>query len=437
MSNSQYHPLSIKDNDNFNEYKKHIVGGVNSPVRAFGSVGGDPVIVASAKGAKIKDVHGKEYIDYVTSWGALILGHTDSRVNGAISEALERGSSYGCPTPTELELAKKIKSFFPSIELIRMVNSGTEATMSAIRVARAFTKRDKIIKFEGCYHGHSDYLLVKAGSGALTLGTPSSAGVPADFAKHTLVATYNDIESVKKLFNEYKNEIACIIVEPIAGNMGLVIPTPEFLHGLKSECDKNGALLIFDEVITGFRLGEHGGGVQELYGIKPDLTTMGKILGAGMPVGAYGGRADVMSLLSPMGGVYQAGTLSGNPLVMSAGLAVLDVLSAPGFYKKLNAKASVLHKLFSDNLKALGLKYYTDSIASMSCMFFTEKTVNSYATAMTSDSKRYAEFFHRMLKEGIYLAPSQFEVTFVSEAHSEADIEFTAKAHYNVLKDMM
>ncbi len=418
----------------FDEAKKYIPGGVNSPVRAFGSVGGEPYFVERAKGSKVYDTNGKEYIDYVCSWGPLILGHADEDVNKAIIGAVEKGSSYGAPTPSEIALAKKIVELLPSVEMVRMVSSGTEAVMSALRLARGFTGRDKIIKFEGCYHGHSDFMLVKAGSGLLTYGETSSPGVPADAAKNTIIAQYNDLDNVREIFNQNKGEIACLIVEPLAANMGLVLPQDNFLQGLRKLCDENGALLIFDEVITGFRLAP--GGAQQYYGINPDLTTMGKIIGGGLPVGAYGGRADIMKMISPLGAVYQAGTLSGNPLAMAAGLATLEKLSQPTFHKDLKAKSDKLYNAMRDNCKSLGLNYAFNTVESLGCLFFTDGEVKSYADAVKSDTSKYAKFFHGMLERGVALAPAQFEAMFVSSVHSDEDLEKTAKAHYETLKSL-
>ena len=416
----------------FEESKKFIPGGVNSPVRAYGSVGGDPVIVKSAKGSKIYSEDGKEYIDYIGSWGPMITGHADDDIINAVKHAAELGTSFGAPTKAELDIAKLICEMVPSVEMVRLVSSGTEALMSAIRLARAYTKRDKIIKFEGCYHGHSDSLLVKSGSGLLTFNEPSSPGVPEDFAKHTLIAQYNDIESVKKLISENKGQIACLLVEPVAGNMGLVLPKDGFLADLRKACDSDGILLLLDEVITGFRVAK--GGAQEYYGVMPDITTMGKIIGGGLPVGAFGARRELMEMMSPVGPVYQAGTLSGNPLATAAGITMLKKLSQPDFYKNLKAKSDILYDAMADNCKKLGLNYAFNRVESLACLFFTEGRVESFQDAMKSDTKKYAKFFHEMLNRGVNLAPSQFEAMFVSAAHTEEDLEKTAKAHYESLK---
>ncbi len=418
----------------FDEAKKYIPGGVNSPVRAFGSVGGEPFFVEKGKGSHIWDTDNNEYIDYVCSWGPMILGHCDNDVNNAVVTALSNGTSFGAPTIKEIEIAEKIVSMFPSVEKVRMVSSGTEAVMSALRLARGFTKRDKIIKFEGCYHGHSDFMLVKAGSGMLTFGQTSSPGVPQDAAKNTIIAQYNDLENVSEIFKQNKNEIACVIVEPVAANMGVVLPKAGFLEGLRKLCDENGALLIFDEVITGFRLST--GGAQKYFGINPDLTTMGKIIGGGMPVGAYGGRSEIMDMVSPSGPVYQAGTLSGNPIAVAAGLKTLEKLSSADFYSNLKATADKLWNGFKENFKKLGVNYAFNSIESLSCTFFTEGKVESYAYALKSDTKKYAAYFHNMLKRGVFLAPAQFEAMFISSAHSDEDIEKTIKAHYESIKEL-
>jgi len=417
----------------FEESKKYIPGGVNSPVRAFGSVGGDPLFIDRGKGSKICDVENREYIDYVCSWGPLIHGHADDDIIAEIEKVLKKGTTFGAPTELELILAKKVVDMVPSIEMVRMVSSGTEAVMSAIRLARGYTGRDKIIKFEGCYHGHSDSLLVKAGSGALTFGQPSSPGVPEDLAKHTLIADYNDLDSVKQIFLNNKNQIACVIVEPVAGNMGVVLPKEGFLAGLKEVCENEGALLIFDEVITGFRLAP--GGAQEYFGVIPHLTTLGKILGGGLPVGAYGGKREIMEKISPVGPVYQAGTLSGNPLAMAAGIANLNKLNE-GFYEDLREKSNYLWEGFENNCRELKINYAFNKIESMACMFFTESKVESFKDALKSDTKKYAAFFHSMLKKGVYLAPSQFEAMFVSAAHTKEDLDKTIKAHYEVLKEI-
>lgn len=419
----------------FEESKKYIPGGVNSPVRAFGSVGGEPIFIKEAKGSKIVGTNSREYIDYVSSWGPMILGHADTDVVEAICSQAKKGTSFGAPTELELKLAKMVVELVPSVEMVRMVSSGTEAVMSAIRLARGYTKRDKIIKFEGCYHGHSDCLLVKAGSGALTFNQPSSPGVPVDFAKHTLVAQYNDIESVKKLFCDYKGEIACVIVEPVAGNMGVVLPKEGFLQGLRDITAENGALLIFDEVITGFRLSS--GGAQKYFNVMPDITTLGKILGGGLPVGAYGGRKEIMENVSPVGPVYQAGTLSGNPLAMAAGIKTLEKLSTPNFYENLKKKSEFLWSGFEENLKKLNVKFTLNTILSLGCLFFTDKKVESFQDAITSDVRLYGKFFHEMLKRGVNLAPSQFEAMFVSAAHTDDDLNYTIKAHYESLKEIL
>ncbi|MDR2401110.1 MAG: glutamate-1-semialdehyde 2,1-aminomutase [Deferribacteraceae bacterium] len=420
--------------DIFERSKRVIPGGVNSPVRAFRSVGGTPYFVSSAKGSKITDISGREYIDYVCSWGPMILGHAEESVISAIKSAADKGTSYGAPTVAEVELAELITEFIPSAESVRMVSSGTEAVMSAIRLARAYTSRDMFIKFEGCYHGHSDALLVKAGSGLLTFGTPSSPGVPADTTKNTLVASYNDLASVKKLFQEYPKKIACVIVEPVAANMGVVLPKDGFLQGLREICDKEGALLIFDEIITGFRLAK--GGAQEFFDVVPDITALGKIVGGGLPVGAYAGSKKIMNLISPEGPVYQAGTLSGNPLAMAAGIATLKKLKEKDFYKKLNTASEALFDGMLENGRALGYNFTLNHIGSLGSLFFTEKDVVGYESAVISDTAKYARFFHLMLDKAIAFAPAQFEAIFVSSAHSEADIENTLKAHYICLRNL-
>jgi glutamate-1-semialdehyde 2,1-aminomutase len=410
----------------FEEAQQLIPGGVNSPVRAFRSVGGQPRFIDRAKGARLYDLDGNAYIDYVLSWGPMILGHASPPVIGAIKKAAARGTSYGAPTELEVELARDIRAAVPSMQKIRLVSSGTEAVMSAIRVARGFTKRDGILKFEGCYHGHSDYLLAKAGSGMMTLGIPDSLGVPADFAKHTFTAPYNDIRSVREIMREQGEHIACIIVEPIAGNMGVVPPAPDFLSALRQLTLDHDSLLIFDEVISGFRV--HYGGAQTLYGITPDLTVLGKIIGGGLPVGAYGGRKEIMDLIAPAGPVYQAGTLSGNPLAVTAGLATLKQLRARNVYKKLEEQSAALEEGIGKEAKRAGIPLIQHRVGSMMTSFFASEPVVDWTSAKRSDTKRYGQFFHQMLEQGVYLAPSQFEAAFLSTAHTSADIENTIKA---------
>ncbi len=406
---------------------KFLPGGVDSPVRAFKAVGGTPFFVAKGKGSRIWDVDGKEYIDYVASWGPLILGHAHPEVVDFVTQAAQRGTSFGAPTELEVELARKVIEAVSSIEMIRFVNSGTEATMSALRLARGYTGRDKIVKFEGCYHGHVDYLLAKAGSGVLTFSLPGTPGVPQDFTKHTLLATFNNLDSVKRLFEQVGGEIAAIIVEPVMGNAGVIPPAPGFLEGLRSITQQHGALLIFDEVITGFRVAY--GGAQSLYGITPDLTCLGKVIGGGLPVGAYGGKREIMEHIAPLGPVYQAGTLSGNPLAMAAGLKTLDILSRPGTYKGLNEKAQILKSGIEDALQKKGIPGIVNRVGSMMCLFFTtEEKVASYTQALTSNTQRYSRYFWAMLDGGINLAPSQFEATFVSTAHTLKDIDRTLEA---------
>lgn len=411
----------------FERAKKRIPGGVNSPVRAFGAVGLTPRFIKSAKGSRIIDVDGVERIDYVCSWGPGILGHAHPRVIEKVQEACEDGLTYGAPTSREVELAELIYELMPSMEVSRLVSSGTEAVMSAIRVARGFTGRDKIIKFKGCYHGHSDGLLVKAGSAALTTSVPDSAGVPADFTKHTLVALYNDKDSVKKLFEANKEEIAAVIVEPVAANMGVVLPQNGFLEFLRDITKQYGALLIFDEVITGFRLGL--GGAQEYFRVKPDITTLGKIVGGGMPVGAYGGRREIMDMVSPVGKVYQAGTLSGNPIATAAGLETLRILKEDEtIYERLETKT----KFLADKVKEVAKDtVWVNQIGSLMSIFFTKRPVVDYESALSSDTEKYAEYFSYLLNQGIYVAPAQFEAMFMSAAHSEADIMATCQ----VMKD--
>ncbi|GAQ94638.1 glutamate-1-semialdehyde 2,1-aminomutase [Thermodesulfovibrio aggregans] len=418
-------------------YKKALTlmpGGVNSPVRAFKAVGGNPLFIAKAKGSKIYDVDGNEYIDYVLSWGPLILGHAHPAVVKALKKAVERGTSYGAPTELEIELAKLVKKAFPSIEKIRMVNSGTEATMSAIRLARGFTKRDKVIKFEGCYHGHVDGLLVSAGSGGATFGIPDSLGVPVSYTKETIVLPFNDIEAFRATLKEHGKEIACVILEPVIGNMGCILPRQEFLEALREETEKYEIVLIFDEVMTGFRVSF--GGAQSYFGIKPDLTCLGKVIGGGLPVGAYGGKKEIMSFVAPEGGVYQAGTLSGNPLAVSAGIETLKILSKASTYKKLDKIMQHLEEGLKDAAKRAGIKVKFYRAGTMFCTYFTETDVIDARTAKTSDTEKFKKFFWGMLERGVYIAPSQFEAGFISLAHTQKDIEKTVKAAYEVFKKL-
>ncbi len=410
-----------------------IPGGVNSPVRAFKSVGGQPVFINKGKGSRITDIDGNEYIDFISSWGPLILGHAYQPIVEAIQRTAELGTSYGAPTLLETEMAELIVSMVPSIEMVRMVSSGTEATMSAIRLARGVTGKNKILKFAGCYHGHGDSFLIKAGSGALTLGLPDSPGVPESIAKDTLTANYNDIASVEKIFTEYENQIAAIIVEPVAANMGLVLPEKGFLEGLRRITEEHGALLIFDEVITGFRLSP--GGAQQHYGVTPDITTLGKIIGGGLPVGAYGGKKSIMQQLAPTGPVYQAGTLSGNPLAMAAGLVMLKTLkNNPSIYQELERKAAKLEAGLKENLQKTGVKAVINRVGSLLTMFFTDlEKIESFEDVMKSDQGKYAKYFSLALEAGIYLAPSQFEATFISNAHSDEDIEKAIEASYQAM----
>lgn len=417
----------------FERAKKTIPGGVNSPVRAFKSVGGTPIFMTKGEGAYMIDADGNRYIDYIGSWGPFILGHSHPKVMEALQNTMKNhGMSFGAPTELEIELAEMITKVVPSIEMVRMVNSGTEATMSAIRLARGYTGRDKIIKFEGCYHGHGDSFLIKAGSGVLTLGAPDSPGVTQGTAKDTLNALYNNIESVRELVASNKGNVAAIIIEAVGGNMGVVPAKKEFLVQLRELCDKEGIVLIFDEVMTGFRVAL--GGAQSVYGIKPDLTTLGKVIGGGLPVGAYGGKKEIMQRISPLGDVYQAGTLSGNPLAMTAGLATLKVLAEENPYPELEKKAKFVEEGFKQNIEKLGIKLCQTRVGSMSCLFFTEQDVVDFATASTSDTQKYGIYFHAMLERGIYLAPSQYEAMFISIKHSEADLEKTVKANYEALE---
>ena len=411
----------------FEEASRYIAGGVNSPVRAFRSVGGEPVFIRRAKGAWLEAEDGRRFIDYVGSWGPMILGHAHPDVIAAVTRRAVDGLSFGAPTVIETELARRVTELVPSIELLRMVSSGTEATMSAIRLARGFTGRDRIVKFEGCYHGHSDSLLVKAGSGALTLGVPTSPGVPADLASHTVTLDFNDSGKLDECFNATGGTIACVIVEPVAGNMNCVPPVPGFLEHLRELCTRHGALLIFDEVMTGFRVAL--GGAQSLYGVRPDLTTLGKIIGGGMPVGAFGGRREIMERLAPLGPVYQAGTLSGNPVAMAAGLATLEAISRPGFHAALAATTGRLVGGIAAAASEAGVALATNHVCGMFGLFFTqEPKVLSYRQVMACDVARFRKFFHRMLDAGIYLAPSAYEAGFVSAAHGEAEIAATIDA---------
>ena len=411
----------------FDRAKAVIPGGVNSPVRAFGSVGMTPRFIAGAKGDRIRDVEGNEYIDYIGSWGPMILGHAHPAVLEAVAQAARDGLSFGAATEREVEMAELICNIVPSVEMVRMVNSGTEAVMSAIRAARGFTGRDKLVKFAGCYHGHTDAMLVKAGSGVMTQGLPGSSGVPQGCTRDTLTATYNDLGSVEALFEANPNEIAAVIVEPVGANMGVVLPEPGFLEGLRAICDANGALLIFDEVITGFRLQLDG--AQGFYGVRPDLTTFGKIIGGGMPVGAYGGRRDIMSMVAPTGPVYQAGTLSGNPVAMAAGLAQLKLLrDTPDLYAKLNRAGDEFFTTLDGILNDAGVPHCLNHVGSLGSVFFTPEKVSNYAGAQTSDTGKYTAYFKHMLDSGVYLAPSQFEAMFLSTAHSAEDLRKTLDA---------
>ncbi|MFM5820888.1 MULTISPECIES: glutamate-1-semialdehyde 2,1-aminomutase [Aeromonas] len=416
-----------KSDQLFEQARQTIPGGVNSPVRAFNGVGGTPRFIDHADGAYLYDVDGQAYVDYIGSWGPMLLGHNHPAIKAAVIKAVEKGLSYGAPTEIEVLMAEKVRQIVPSMEQVRMVNSGTEATMSAIRLARGYTGRDKIVKFEGCYHGHADSLLVKAGSGALTLGQPNSPGVPADFAKHTLTCVYNDLDSVREAFTQYGSEIACIIVEPVAGNMNCIPPVPGFLEGLRAICDEFGALLILDEVMTGFRVSLRG--AQGHYNIDPDLTTLGKIIGAGMPVGAFGGKKKVMQHIAPTGPVYQAGTLSGNPVAMAAGLAMLDLLLEPGLYDRLSAKTARV----AEGLKAAAAKHgiplAITYVGGMFGFFFTEEPeITRYEQVTRCDMERFKRFYHLMLEEGVYLAPSAYEAGFLSLAHGDKEIEHTLAA---------
>jgi len=424
---------STKSNKLFTKAQIIIPGGVNSPVRAFKAVGRTPIFIKRASAAFVWDEDRNKYIDYVGSWGPMILGHTNPAITKAVREASKRGTSFGAPTGLEIKMAELITKLVPSIEMVRMVNSGTEATMSAIRLARAYTGKDMIIKFEGCYHGHGDSFLIKAGSGAMTLGVPDSPGIPSTIAMNTLTAKYNNLTSVRTVMEQNKDQIAAIIVEPIAGNMGCVPPMDGFLQGLRSLCDEFKAMLIFDEVMTGFRVAL--GGAQALYGVQPDLTTLGKIIGGGLPVGAYGGKREIMQMVAPAGPMYQAGTLSGNPLAMAAGLTVLRILHANKMiYKQLEQRSAQLEEGIRDNLNKLGLGYTFNRVGSMCTLFFTSKPVIDYDSAKTSDTEKFSLYFNSMLEQGIYLPPSQFEAAFISTAHSERIIRKTIKASYKALQ---
>lgn len=416
----------------FARAQKTLPGGVNSPVRAFRSVNMDPLFIASGKGSRIRDVDGREYIDYVGSWGPLILGHAHEEVLETLRLTAEKGTSFGAPTELEIEIGEQICAMVPSVEMVRMVNSGTEATMSAIRLARGYSGRDKIIKFEGCYHGHGDSFLIKAGSGALTLGQPDSPGVPADLARHTLTADFNDLNSVERLFTEYPQEIAAVIIEPIAGNMGVIPADESFLRGLRQLCDHYGSVLIFDEVMTGFRV--HPGGAQALYQITPDLTTLGKVIGGGLPAAAYGGKKEIMQHIAPAGPVYQAGTLSGNPLAMAAGLKTLQIISRAGFFEQLNRKANTFFHACRSLIEERNFPLSLNFVNSMGCLFFRDGGVSDYKTATQSDTAQFARYFKGLLEEGVYIAPSQYEALFISAAHSEGDLEATLQAMRKVLE---
>ena len=419
----------------FEKAQRVIPGGVNSPVRAFKAVGGDPIFIDRAKGAHIFDVNDKRYVDYVLSWGPMILGHADEDVLAAVSKQMVKGLSFGAPTEIETELAELVCSIMPGMDKVRFVSSGTEATMSAIRLARGFTGRDKILKFEGCYHGHSDSLLIKAGSGALTLGVPSSPGVPACLAEHTITLDYNNIDQLKKTFTEIGDQIACIIVEPIAGNMNCIPPVPGFLEAMREVCDEHNSVLIFDEVMTGFRMGITG--AQGYYGVQPDITTLGKVIGGGMPVGAFGGKQEIMDYIAPVGPVYQAGTLSGNPVAMMAGLTTIKKLQAPGFYEPLFAKTQKLVDGMNAEAKTAGIPFTTNHVGSMWGCFFTEETkVTGYSHVMNGNTERFNSFFHGMLDAGVYLAPACYEAGFMSIAHTDDDLDFTISAAKKVFSTL-
>jgi len=430
MAKSRYE----KSKKAYRQATKFLPGGVNSPVRNFAGVGGSPVFIRSGKGSHVTDVDGNDYIDYLGSWGPLICGHAHPDVVKAVTKAMQGGSSFGAPTERETELAKLVTDAFPSIERLRMVNSGTEATMSAIRIARGYTGRDLAIKFVGCYHGHVDSLLVQAGSGATTFGAPSSPGIPKGVTSNTIAIPFNDLDAVKRVCAKRGKKIACIIIEPVAGNMGVVPPKPGYLEGLRKITKKHGIVLIFDEVMTGFRVAR--GGAQEVYGIDPDMTTLGKIIGGGLPVGAYGGKAKIIDCVSPVGDVYQAGTLSGNPLAMAAGTATLKRLSRKGFYEKLKKKSAKLAEGLEKSARDAGVPTFHTRVGSMMCTFFTKEPVTDYDSAKKSNTKRYAKYFHGMLDRGVYFAPSQFEAAFVSEMHTNADIEQTIAASAETMRSL-
>lgn len=424
-----------RNSDLFQQAQQHIPGGVNSPVRAFKAVGGEPVFLERAKGAYLFDADGKRYVDYVLSWGPMILGHADDDVIAAVIEKAQQGLSFGAPTEIETTLADKLCETMPNMDMVRFVSSGTEATMSAIRLARGYTGRDKIIKFEGCYHGHSDSLLVKAGSGALTLGVPSSPGVPAALADHTVTLTYNDIEGVKQAFAEIGDQVACVIVEPVAGNMNCIPPIPGFLETLREQCDAAGSVLILDEVMTGFRVSLTG--AQGHYGIEADLTTLGKVMGGGMPVGAFGGKREIMEHIAPLGPVYQAGTLSGNPVAMAAGLTTLEKVLTPGFYDPLYKRTTALVEGLQAEADKAGIPFTTNHVGTMWGGFFTEeKSITNYGQVMACNTERFNQFFHGMLQEGVYLAPASYEAAFMSAAHTDDDIEFTIAAAAKVFASL-
>lgn len=424
-----------RSHDLFIQAKQHIPGGVNSPVRAFNGVGGDPLFLKRAQGPYVYDEDDNKYIDYVASWGPMILGHAHPAVTKAVKEAIDNGLGFGAPTEIETTMANKVCELVPSIEMVRMVSSGTEATMSAIRLARGFTGRDKIVKFEGCYHGHSDSLLVKAGSGALTLGVPTSPGVPAAFAAQTITLTFNDIEQVREHFAQIGEQIACIIVEPVAGNMNCIPPLPGFLEGLREVCDQYGTVLLFDEVMTGFRVAL--GGAQQHYGVTPDMTTLGKVIGGGLPVGAFGGREEIMAQIAPLGPVYQAGTLSGNPLAMAAGLATLNEIEKPGFFAGITSSTEHLVEGMLTRAKAFNIPMSANTVGGMFGFFFTEEEqITCFKQVTACNVERFKKFFHAMLEDGIYLAPSAFEAGFVSAAHGHREIKSTLVSAENVLSKL-